>query len=78
MIAQEPDLWGLLVPFFFSIALAINSYLLAKDKGRNVVLWTILGFVPFINACVIWYFVGAANLKLEKKLDALLNKEANL
>ena len=74
MIAQEPSLWGLLYPLVLCIGLSINAYLLAKDKGRNVVLWTILGFIPIINSCVIFYFIGATNLRFEKKLDDLLNK----
>lgn len=48
---------------------------LAKDKGRDVRKWTIWGFIPFVNLMLSWYFVGAANLRAERKLDALLQAQ---
>jgi hypothetical protein len=48
---------------------------LAKDKGRNVRKWTIWGFVPFVNLLLVPYFMGAANLRAERKLDALLQAQ---
>ena len=48
---------------------------LAKEKGRNVLKWTVLGFLPFINVMCVWYFAGAANLRLERKIDALLSAQ---
>lgn len=57
---------------FICIASAIVGYLLAKDKGRNVVLWTVLGIVPIVNFVCIWYFVGASNVRVEKKIDSLI------
>lgn len=59
---------------FMSLLMAVSAYLLAKDKGRNAVLWTILAFIPILNFACMWYFVGASNLKLERKLDALMNQ----
>ena len=44
---------------------------LAKDKGRNITLWTVLGFIPLINMFCVPFFIGATNLRLEKKLDAI-------
>ena len=55
-----------------STALGVVAWLLARDKGRNVVLWTVLGVVPVVNLFSIWFFVGAANLRLERKIDQLL------
>lgn len=57
-----------------SIFIAIPAYLLAKEKGRNVRLWTVLGLIPMVNFVCMWFFVGAANLRLEKKIDALLEQ----
>lgn len=34
--------------------------------------WALLGFIPIINFLAMYYFMGAANLKLERKIDALL------
>ena len=45
---------------------------LARDKGRNVTKWTILGFIPIVNFFCISFFIGAANLRLERKVDELI------
>nr|VFJ87497.1 MAG: hypothetical protein BECKH772A_GA0070896_100042 [Candidatus Kentron sp. H]VFJ89265.1 MAG: hypothetical protein BECKH772B_GA0070898_100042 [Candidatus Kentron sp. H]VFJ95875.1 MAG: hypothetical protein BECKH772C_GA0070978_100042 [Candidatus Kentron sp. H] len=59
-----------------SIPPAVLSYLLARDKGRNVAKWTILGAIPVVNMFCLSYFIGAANKKQEEKLDAILHKLA--
>jgi len=51
---------------------SLFAHMLAKEKGRNVLLWTILGFIPVVNIFCMWFFVGAANLRLEEKIDRLL------
>jgi hypothetical protein len=63
-----------LFPLAFSIFLAIPAYMMAKEKDRNVPLWTVLGLIPGVNFLSMWFFVGAANLRLEKKIDALLGR----
>ena len=77
--AQQPELFpGLLYPLFFLIGSGISSYLLAKDKGRNIVLWTILGCIPGVNIFALTFFMGASNLRIEKKLDELIeNRKIN-
>jgi len=61
------------VPFVvLSLLFGIVAFLLARDKGRNVTLWTILGILPMVNFICIWYFVGASNVRLERKVDELL------
>jgi hypothetical protein len=68
-------LWlGLLPMLIFSIPIAIFGYVLAQQKGRNHIAWLIWGLVPFINMFAVWYFIGATNLKLERKLDGLVSK----
>lgn len=57
-----------------SIPMGVIAHLLAKEKGRNITLWTILGIIPLVNFFIMWFFVGAANLKMERKLDALLER----
>lgn len=65
--------WLGFVPFLvFSFVIGLVAFLLAKDKGRNVPLWTILGLIPIVNFACMWFFVGAANLRLERKIDQLL------
>jgi hypothetical protein len=63
---------------FFSVLIAIPAHLLAKDKGRNVPLWTILGLIPLVNYVCMFFFIGASNLRLEKKIDALLEQNRNV
>ncbi len=65
---------SLLPLLIISLLITLVSYLLAKEKGRNVFLWTLLGAVPLVNLACIWFFVGAANLRLESKLDDLIER----
>lgn len=57
-----------------SIGAGLVAYLLAKEKGRNVPLWTVLGLIPVVNFAAMWFFVGATNLRVEQKLDELLGR----
>lgn len=67
-----------LLPLIVMILIVgLTAHFLAREKGRNVVLWTILGCIPFINFFFIWFFVGATNLRLEKKLDLIIQKQNN-
>ena len=61
-----------------SVSIAVSAHLLAKDKGRNVPLWTILALIPLVNFVCMLFFIGASNLRLEKKLDALLDQNRNV
>jgi len=56
----------------YLLAMPIIAALLASEKGRNVTLWAVLGAIPGFNVFAMAYFVGAANLNVEKKLDKLL------
>ena len=56
-----------------SLAAMVVANLLAREKGRPVVLWTILAALPVVNFVCVWYFVGAGNLRLEAKLDRILS-----
>jgi hypothetical protein len=55
-----------------SLGFAIVAYKLAREKGRNVALWTMLGAIPVLNFVCIPFFVGATNLELARKLDEVL------
>jgi hypothetical protein len=64
-----------LIPFLIvSCLMGFVAKALAKDKGRDVVLWTILGCIPFLNMFCIPFFIGAANLRLERKVDEVLRR----
>ena len=45
---------------------------LAKEKGKDVTLWTILGLIPGINIYSLLYLFGASSTILERKIDNIL------
>lgn len=57
---------------FVCLWVGLLANLLARDKGRNVRKWTLLGLFPIVNFFCISFFIGAANLRLEHKVDELL------
>jgi hypothetical protein len=63
---------SLLPLLLMSLCMGVASYFLAKDKGRSPVKWAILGSIPIVNFACVWYFIGASNLRLERKIDALI------
>ena len=71
---HAPSLMGFLPMLLMSIPMGIVAHVLAKQKGRHVVLWTILGIIPLVNMFCTWYLVGASNLLLEEKIDRILRK----
>ena len=73
---QSLGLGSFLPLLLMSVVIAVSSHLLAKDKGRNVLKWTVLGAIPLLNIFCIWFFVGAANLRLERKIDGLIARLA--
>ncbi|CAA6696727.1 Unannotated [Lentimonas sp. CC19] len=73
METAPPNTIAQFVPLIIlCLAIAGTAFALAKDKGRNVPLWTVLGLIPVLNFFLIWYFVGASNLKHEAKLNEIL------
>lgn len=74
-MGDQPSVFLQFVPLLvLSVTLGVQSVFLAKDKGRNVVLWAIVGFLPIVNIFCIWYLVGASNLRHEQKLDDILSR----
>ena len=74
---QGTDVFLQLIPMLLlSLMVVPVAYKLAKEKGRNVVLWTILGAIPIVNFIFLWFFIGAANLRLERKIDELSKRIA--
>ena len=69
---MKEDLMAFVPLLIISALWGVASHMLAKDKGRKVWLWTLLGCIPFVNMACIPFFVGAANLTLDRKLDAIL------
>jgi hypothetical protein len=68
----ESSFLSLLPLLLLSLCMGIASFLLAKDKGRNPVKWAILGSIPIVNFACVWYFIGASNVRVERKIDDLI------
>lgn len=45
---------------------------LAKEKGLNIALWTVLACIPLINFIILPYVIGTPSKTLEDKMDKLL------
>lgn len=58
-----------------SLAFGLVGYFLARDKGRNVLVWTIVTIIPLLNVFCLAFLVGASNLRMERKLDAILHAQ---
>lgn len=61
------------LPFLIALApMVFICYRLAKEKGKNTFLWTVLGIIPYVNFFALAYLVGCANVVLDKKVDEIL------
>ena len=69
---SQTSLLQFLPIIFLSLLMAVSAHLLAKDKARNVTKWTILGAIPIVNFVCMWFFIGASNLRVERKIDELI------
>jgi hypothetical protein len=45
---------------------------LAKEKGKDVILWTVLACIPIVNFIVLPYIVGTPSKILEDKMDIII------
>lgn len=45
---------------------------IAKEKGKDVTLWTILALIPVINIYSLLYLFGTSSTILEGKIDKIL------
>ncbi len=75
MTESTGGLLSFLPLIIISLFFGIVANKLAKEKGRNVTLWTVLGSIPLVNGVCLPFFVGAANLRLEEKIDRLLARK---
>ncbi len=61
-----------ILSLLFIIAIIIITYRLAKEKGKNVVLWTILSIIPIVNIFVLNYIIGTPSNLHNEKMDKIL------
>ena len=66
--------WQLALFLLIYTSISLFSRKLAIEKGRNEALWTFLGSLPIVNVLCIWYFIGAINRRLERKINRLLRE----
>jgi len=59
---------------FMSLMFGFVARAWAKEKGRNTTRWTVLGFIPLVNMVCMPFFVGAPNIRIEKKLDEIMER----
>lgn len=45
---------------------------LSKEKGKDVVLWTVLACIPLVNFIILPYIVGTPSKILEDKMDKII------
>jgi hypothetical protein len=45
---------------------------LAKEKGKDVILWTVLACIPLVNFIILPYIVGTPSKRLEDKMDRII------
>ncbi|BDX38717.1 hypothetical protein CYCD_20720 [Tenuifilaceae bacterium CYCD] len=78
-VAQQPNPFSTLIMFaLIMVPMIIAISRLAKEKGKNVILWTILACIPFVNFFIIPYIVGTPSKTQDEKLNMiieLLNKD---
>lgn len=66
--------WVTFLPWLImTLPIVFICHRLAKEKGKNVTLWTVLGIIPVVNYFALAYLVGSVNALLEKKVDRLLS-----
>ena len=69
----EPGTFAAFLPLIvLTIPIVFICNRIAKEKHKNVTLWTVLGLIPAVNYFALFYLIGSANTVLEKKLDTVL------
>jgi len=58
MIQQPSPIVSLLPMIVIMIPMAFIINKLAKEKGKNAVLWTVLACIPIVNIFILPYIVG--------------------
>lgn len=69
----------IIIASLINLPLAIVVNLVARDKGRNVTLLTLLAIIPLVSIYAVIYTIGVSSKIQDKKLDRirmLLYKES--
>lgn len=57
-LTQEQSIYQIIILAVWCAGVATAAFKLAKDKGRNALLWGFLGLIPLVNLVCMMYFVG--------------------
>ena len=71
-IAQPNPLISFLPLLIIMIPLIFIIRKLAMEKGKNVILWTVIACIPIVNFVILWYIVGTPSKIIEDKMDKIL------
>lgn len=69
---QPNPIASLLPMIIIMIPLIFIIRQLAKEKGKDMTLMTILACIPFINFIILPYIVGTPSKILEDKMDKII------
>ena len=58
-----------------SVYLALNNNIVARQKGRNIAFWTVLGLIPIINIFGSVLLAYLSDLRIETMQKRLLKVE---
>jgi len=72
-ITQPNPLMSFLPLLILMIPLIFIIRKLAMEKGKNVILWTVLACIPVVNFVILWYIVGTPSKIMEDKMDKILD-----
>ena len=73
MQSNGPGFAAFIPLLVMTLPLIFICHRLAKDKGKNVALYTILGIIPLVNYYILFYLVGTTNKAMEEKIDKVLS-----
>ena len=68
---QAEPLVTLLPIIIVSISVAFVSYVTAKRKGRNPVLFAVIALVPFIGGLVLLFLIGITDKEVYDRLGRI-------
>jgi hypothetical protein len=63
---------SLLPMFIIMIPMIFIIRALAREKGKDVILFTVLACIPIVNFITLPYIVGTPSKILEDKIDKIL------
>jgi len=71
---QAPELASPLIPLFLmTIPIVIFNMFLSKRKGRNVLLYGALSFIPIVSLYLALYLASLTDKSISEKIDKIIS-----